>query len=248
MTELKEDVNPGGALIEPLLTRPEKVAIVCLGRSNADFVQELIQNSAQKKAIFDEVWTVNRGLRAIAHDKVFCMDDLMWIKERDRNYYDWLKAHDKPVITSTPYPEVPNSVAYPLQDVSEYIKDDIFTVNTVAYMVAYAMTIGVETLSIYGADFFYPDGNKAEEGGQAVAYLLGMAAGMGMVYEEHKMPFISTHHRVPQSSTLLYAYKVQATPAGPRRPPYGYHRQSDVEYKKTREAAKKKAKKGKKNG
>ena len=221
-----------GLFIEPLLTRPERIAIVALGTSNKSFVRE--QMSMGKP--FDEVWTVNRGFRAFVHDKLFVMDDLKWIVANKPEYAKWLKTHDKPIVTSTPYPEFPNSIAYPINEVLETIQDDVFAVNTISYMVAYAIHIRVSEVSIYGADFFYPDGSHAESGGQAVAYLCGMMRHFGMV------------HRIPGDSTLLYANTVKVTPQTGQqaRELYGFHRigemQKEARKEKEMKAARKAAK------
>lgn len=203
------DANPEGLYLEPLLTRPKTVAIVALGSSCKSFIREQMNTKAPEH---DEVWTVNRGLRSYRHDKIFCMDDFRWIEQKHPQYAEWLKKHDKPIITSTVYPEYANAVPYPFDDVLGTIEDDIFANSTVSYMVAYAIHIGVERFSIYGADFIYPDGNKAEEGGQAVAFLLGMARELGI------------GHRIPKDSSLLYANKTEMTNDGPKRIRYGYHR------------------------
>lgn len=229
--------NEEGAFVEPLLTRPKKVAIVALGASVQDFLRMMLQSTRTEKPLFDEVWTLNRGLRGIGHDKLFVMDDLEWIRtKKDKVYASWLKRHDRPLITSTVYPEYKMAVAYPLHEVMEFIEDDIFTVNTVSYMVAYAMYIGVEVLSVYGADFFYPGGKTAEEGGQAVAYLLGMAAGRKIMV-----------HQIPASSTLLYCNRGKMSPGGSMfRPPYGYHRLDQIKKEKEQvDKARAQAKKGK---
>ena len=106
----------------------------------------------------------------------------------------------------------------------ETIEDDLFTVNTVAYMVAYAIHIRVKQVSIYGADFYYPDGNKSESGGQAVAYLCGMMRQFGMI------------HRLPGNTNLLYANKVQVFPDGRQgREFYGYHRKRELEEKRAKQ-------------
>ncbi len=229
----KNEANSGGLLVEPLTTRPERIAIVALGRSCQDFILEMIGTETRrnvKNPMFDEVWTLNRGLRGIQHDKLFVMDDLQWLeKNRDKNYAKWLKKHDKPIITSTVYSGYPMSIAYPLQEVCDFIEDDIFTVNTVSYMLAYAMYIGCKHVSIYGADFFYPGGQTSEEGGQAVAYLLGMCAAGKML----------TPH-IPGSSSLLYACNVKPGPGGGlRREPYGYHRLAELEKNKAIEKRRK---------
>ena len=218
-----EAANPGGTDIMPLLTRPKNVAIVALGRSVGSFVSEMIARGSRGQGpVFDEVWTLNRGLRAFEHQKLFCMDDMKWLQQKDKEYHNWLKKHQKPVITSTVYSGYDNHLAYPFQEVLEFIGDDIFAVNTVSYMVAYAMYTGVEHLSVYGADFFYPEGNRAESGGQAVAYLLGMAAGKGTMV-----------HHVPQGSTMLYAHKIRVDQSGNvSRERYGYHRKGVIVKKK----------------
>lgn len=206
--------NEGGLWLEPLLTRPKTVAIVALGSSCKAFVREQMDTKAPQH---DEIWTVNRGLRSFRHDKIFCMDDFRWLEQKNAKYAGWLKEHDKPIITSTVYPEYPNAVPYPFNDVLETIEDDIFANSTVSYMVAYAIYIRVERFSIYGADYIYPDGNKSEEGGQAVAFLLGMARELGI------------GHRIPKESSLLYANKTEMTSEGPKRIRYGYHRLKEME-------------------
>ena len=206
--------NPEGLWIEPLLTRPKHVAIVALGPSCKSFIRESMSTTGFDH---DEVWTVNRGLRAYRHDKIFCMDDFRWIEQKNPKYAEWLQKPDKPIITSTVYPEYPNAVPYPYANVLGTIEDDIFANSTVSYMVAYAIHIGVERFSIYGADYIYPDGNKSEEGGQAVAFLLGMARELGI------------GHRIPKESSLLYANKTEMTSDGPKRIRYGYHRIKEME-------------------
>lgn len=213
--------NPGGLHLQPLMDRPEKVAIVALGQSCKTFLQEAIASGSRRQP-WDEVWTVNRGLRTFRHDKLFCMDDFRWLEQRDKGYAEYLQKHDRPIFTSTPYPEYPQAVPYPLQQVIECIGNECFAVNTVAYMLAYAIYIGVKEVSIYGADFFYPNGNKAEEGGQAVTFLLG-------VCNERKI-----FYRIPQTSTLLYSHKARVVGGELRMPHYGYHRRDELVAKAAR--------------
>ena len=202
---------------------------MALGMSAQTFVQEYMSTKLMKTP-YDEIWGLNRGFRGYPHDKLFVMDDLRWLERKDKTYTKFLRQHDKPIITCFNYPDYPMSIAYPLHEVASTIGDDVFAVNTVAYMVAYAIHIGVEEFAIFGADFSYPDGSTAESGGQAVAYLLGMAKERGM------------RHILPQTTTLLYANKVQVGPAGQTfREPYGYHRRREMEEadQKKKELAKK---------
>ena len=70
---MTEAPNPGGALIEPLLTRPRKVAMVCLGSSSGEFLQEMIQRgTTMGERPFDEIWTgaaYDRFRNAILKDR-----------------------------------------------------------------------------------------------------------------------------------------------------------------------------------
>lgn len=203
--------------VDPLLTRPKSVAIVCLGPSMPSYIRTVQQSAGMKR--FDETWACNRAFSGVAHDKLFCMDDLRWLDtKRDKVYASALKEHDKPIITSTAYPEFPQACPYPLGPVMEFLDDDLFAVNTVSYMVAYAIYIGVQEIALYGADFVYGNGNIAESGGMAVAYLLGRCKEYGIV------------HTLPGDTTMIYANKVQQRPDGSiGRELYGYHRVAEME-------------------
>ena len=223
------DINPGGVDYSPLLTRPDSVAIVALGPSAQSFAKREMSNTGVNKP-YDEVWTLNRGFRGFQHDKLFVMDDLRWIEEhRNRNYANFLKEHDRPIITSTAYGEYPTSCPYPLRECIEFHDDDIFAVNTVAYMVAYALYIGVKQIQLYGADFVYKNGTVVEEGGMAVSYMLGRCKMHDCV------------HILTSETTMLYANKVRQFPdGGIGRVPYGYHRLQEMEEHDAKKKARKK--------
>lgn len=220
---LDPQANPGGIDLTSLHSEPKSVAIVGLSFSAETFIREAM-TSPRMNTPYDEVWTINRGIRAIPHDKLFCMDDLRWLAWRDRKgsggngYERYLQEETCPIVTSTPYPEFPKSVPYPYNEVLETIQDDVFNVNTISYMVAYAIHIGVRHLYLYGCDFVHPNGNHAEHGGQAVTFLLALGkAKFGMEFY------------IPNNSTLLYANRIkQVRPGVQLRQPYGYHRRNDL--------------------
>lgn len=203
-----------GHFVEPLLTRPQTVCIVALGHSMNDFVREAMSTFRFNNP-YDEVWTLNRGIASVPCSKIFAMDDLRYLALRDPAYGGALQRSKTPIVTSTVYPEFPQSVAYPYAEIKEFIGDDVFNVNTVAYMLAYAMFIRVKEVAIYGADFFYPNGSTAEAGGQAVAFLLGLCKFFGIQY------------KLPHSTTLLYCNKIVQRGTIIERPPYGYHRKEE---------------------
>jgi hypothetical protein len=191
-----------------LKQRPERVAMVGLGPSANAFWLE--QAQFNEPAPFDAVWVCNRAACSFRHDCSFDMHDLRKMVTQYPNEQRRLVMAEKPLITLRQYPEYPMTVEYPVLDVMSFIKHDILN-STPAYMVAYALMIGVKELLLYGMDFHYENLDRAEAGGQGFAYLLGMAQAMGVNY------------RIPSTSSLLDAYKVQLVDGQPMRPLYGYH-------------------------
>lgn len=193
--------------MNPLQSRPETVAIVALGPSSKNY---FFENSKKKnRPKYDEVWVVNSG-DYIKCDKLWIMDDLRKI---EKQYPEWalhLRDVKEPIVTCNAYPEYPTSVAFPLDEVTDNLKDDYFAV-TPAYMIAYAIHIGVKTMYIYGCDFYYPGNVAVESGAACVCYWLGIA-------RERKMVF-----KIPRDSTLLDAHlsRIEGGQAG-RRYLYGY--------------------------
>lgn len=195
--------------MSPLDSRPRSVALVGLGPS----LREYLHDSFRKKNLYhvDEVWGVNTSHRALSVDRICMMDDLKG--SISHNYPDWaneLKTIQTPIITCKQYDDFPSSVAYPIEQVQDYYKSDFFS-STIAYMIAYAGFIRVETLYLYGIDFFYPNAQMVESGLGGVSYWLGRIEEKGVKY------------KIPSSSTLLDAHLVQFEDDGrARRLRYGY--------------------------
>jgi len=198
----------------PLSTLPksvECVALVSLGLSKAAYLDQCLESCYQDIEVeWDEVWTVNAGLKAFNHDKVFIMDDLKVQAQRYPKYRELLKQHNKPIITSTAYKEFPTSVSYPIREVMDLVGEDAWFPNTVVYAIAYAMLKGVKLLHLYGADFQYMNLTHREEGAQAAAYMIGMGRKMGM------------QTVLPPTSTLLAAGNIKSVEGHNYRPLYGY--------------------------
>ena len=190
-----------------LKTRPQKVAFLGLGASRIAYGEHLCATEMGEQ--FDQVWVVNFAMGLYRHDAVWLMDDMRGQATRMPGYGFAMAKHDRPIVTSTVYPEFPNAVRCPTEEIIQKIGDD-FLNSTVAYGIAYAMTIGVKELWLYGMDFHYPDMNRREEGGQCAAYLLGLARHFGMTF------------KLPQMCTLLGAHTTQMIGGQLRRPLYGY--------------------------
>lgn len=188
-------------------TRPEGVAIVACGASREDFAVKLFESHGAPP--WQEVWACNHAAFVFRHDLVLAMDDLRRMARTWPAYGAALRRHDRPILTSRAYSEFPTSFAYPIREVLACIKDDTLN-TTVAYAIALACARGVKRLWLYGCDFHYPEQTAREEGGQAAAYLLGIARGR-----------FGVTVLIPASSTLLNAHQL----AEGGRPLYGYDQQ-----------------------
>jgi hypothetical protein len=187
--------------------RPERVAMVGLGPSaNAFWLENAQFNEAPP---FEAVWVVNRAALSFRHDAAFDMHDLRMMVRKYPNEERRFMRADKPILTLRQYPEFPMTIEYPVQPVLDFIRHDILN-STPAYMVAYALMIGVKEILLYGMDFHYENLDRAEAGGQGMAYMLGMCQALGVNY------------RIPSTSSLLDAYKVQIVDGAAMRPLYGY--------------------------
>jgi hypothetical protein len=206
-----------------LKQRPERVAMVGLGPSANAFWLENSQFNGE--CPFDAVWAVNRASVSFRHDAAFDMHDLRAMVKKYPHEVRRFALAEKPIITLQHYPEFPMTVAYPIKAVLDFVKHDILN-STPAYMVAYAMMIGVKELLLYGMDFHYENLDRAEAGGQGMAYLLGMAQVCGVDY------------KIPNTSSLLDAYKVQLVDGRPLRPLYGYSESTETRDPRISETAK----------
>jgi len=197
---------------------PEHVALVAIGGSRTAFIDHAMSTNYKDIGMsWDEVWTVNSGFSVFQHDKVFIMDDLRVQAARYPVYGERLKVHPKPIITSTPYDEFPTAEAYPIREVVDLIGESAWLNNTVVYAMAYALFSGVKFLHLYGADFYYVNMTRREEGAQAAAYLIGIAKVMGMVTI------------LPSTTTLLAAGEVKPLEGHYYRPLYGYMKHPLIE-------------------
>lgn len=167
--------------------RPYSVAIVAMGPSRADYIEECTRMSS-RHAVADETWAINAMAGVIQHDRAVIMDDLRYFAKAAREnkalegYKDWLHKLKTPVYTSRADPELcPGSVDYPLQEVLAKLTVPYFN-STVAYALGLAIWMGVKELKLYGMDFNYgPEGRGFAEAGRAcVEYWIRDAEWRGM--------------------------------------------------------------------
>lgn len=91
-------------------------------------------------------------------------------------YVKGLASLPCPVIMQQQWPEVPNSVAYPLAAVVE--KFGNYFTNTVSYEIALAILMGYKEIGIYGVDMAV--GSEYQDQRPSCEYFIGIARGLGI--------------------------------------------------------------------
>ena len=94
-----------------------------------------------------EVWVVNQAYKNHAKpDRVYFFDRL---EDFDSPFVKYLNELGCPIYCRRVFPELCNSIEYPIQDVVKKLGIDYFT-SSVSYMIAHALYEGVEKLTIHG--------------------------------------------------------------------------------------------------
>ena len=164
---------------------PKQVIMLLLGDSKRQYAD--IQSISHDRRFPGEaeIWTCNAGFRIWDHDVCFVMDDLEEEAYKWPSYGDDLEHHDKPIITSKAYERWPQAVEYPYAAVCQSfgLQDmDRYFCNTVPYMLAYALLIGVERVTIFGADYWHPSSPGREADLANAEWWLGFCRAKGMVF------------------------------------------------------------------
>lgn len=203
----------------------KRIAMVGMGLTCIQFVQDQFGFGGWKKNPDDEIWAIGPAAYAFRADMCWEMHSLnniqrVWKKEYMEGHGEnYLKNLDMPVIMPRAYSEIPTSLEYPLQEVVSYTQETYF-MHTFAYMLAYAETCETEELWFYGVDFNYAGTNLTAELRRACAeYWMGRLRVKGCKlyfppqsslleiaerrsngiygYEEHQ-PMFDTSHRITQ--------------------------------------------------
>jgi hypothetical protein len=165
---------------------PKTVALIGMGPSITSFLTEtLTQEFGPSWA--DEVWAINMASNAVQHDVVIWMDDLEDQEAFKPGLFAVLRKRGKPIITTKRYPEInKNSYDLPIDAIAGLslpIFGKMYFNNGVAMAIAYAMSIGVKTLKMYGCDFTYPNRNYAEAGRGCTEAWMALASASGMTIQ-----------------------------------------------------------------
>lgn len=156
---------------------PKKVVLLGMGPSIQDYLLETLTQE-YKPDFADEIWAINMSAQTFWHDVVFWMDDLYDQETFRPGLISCLRRRNKPIITTKSHPEfLPNSYDFPLDEVAAIsipVFGKPYLTNGVAMAIGYALWRGVEVLSIYGADFSYPNRDYAESGRACVESWISM--------------------------------------------------------------------------
>ena len=157
---------------------PKHVAVVALGPSRANYISQTTSHTPPVNP--DEVWTVNTAVRWLQHDVCFLMDDMHEFAKHFPEYGAAMRKAQSPILTSVAYPEFSKAVAYPLAEVLNNGTGRMYFNNSGPYIIAYALLIGVEKLSLFGLDYSFPGSDARENGRGSVEYWIGVAEARGM--------------------------------------------------------------------
>jgi len=131
-----------------------KVAIL----ANGETVNKFMQRESHLPRKYDQVWGLNQQAtwKGLVLDKCFIMDDLKLRMPAYAGYEfcEWLKAYERPIITSRAYKEWPTSEAFPIKEIAHYfgLPLGISFYSTPDYMIALAIYMGAKAIDIYGVD------------------------------------------------------------------------------------------------
>lgn len=140
-----------------------------------------------------DVWLFNEALSNPANewakraDAVFQMhEEAIWKNPANRNdphHYNWLTMQTGvTVYMQEQYPQVPRSVAYPLEEVVARFKIRYFT-SSVAYALALACLHGYKRIELYGVEMETNTEYQYQRDG--VTLWIGVALGMGIEVDAH---------------------------------------------------------------
>jgi len=167
---------------------PERVALVSLGVTHQDYVSEWL-NHDPSDTVFgrDETWTLNRGGLVFKHDLLFVMDYLEGERTKWPRYGQMLWNHDKPIITSQAENWPDHVHLFPEYALRSHFgaKHDYYH-NSIPWIIAYAVWIGVKELTLWGCDYTHERSGGHEDNRANAEYWVAIARerGLKILYPE----------------------------------------------------------------
>lgn len=179
------------------------------------------------------VWTVNSGRNIHPESAVeFQMDDIHGPAARTvfgdgyAEYLEKIRESRVPIITSCAYEEYPSLVDYPLEQVLNHFyringSQTPYFGETVNYMIAWAVVIGVKAIDFWGVDYIdtRPAERASAEHWVGIAKEAGIAIRVGSPLSHFlsPQPLDGINHHVPG----LYGYLPHNVPIDYQERPNG---------------------------
>jgi hypothetical protein len=190
---------------------PRSVAIVAMGASASSYLWEMGRLGDPREA-YDETWTCNGFGGVLKADRVFLMDDLaiQEMRGHSNKYVAGLlmmaENHPGPIYSARAHPDFPGVIPYPLAEVVRATGHAYFT-NSVPYMVALAISLGVEKIGLYGCDYEYGQG-AVERGRACLEFWCGFAMANGIEV------YVPKASNLMQGRDQLYGYWAEQVSVG----------------------------------
>lgn len=181
--------------------------VVILGRgSGAEFYT--------RKQFTHKIWACFSAVQAFHNSKihlVFGADPLeVFLKlktKKQRNLYimrlivmNRVRKNNIPIFLPKVYPEHPTSMAFPLRKIVDKFGITYFS-NTICYMIAYAVYIGVKQIDIYGITMDCGSEYEHEKGG--IECWIGFAMGRGIKVKVHGKKSMVLKTKVSKYTTAI---------------------------------------------
>lgn len=177
----------------PTGREPKSVLIPALGPTKTDLL-EMTTSHVPPDLLMgcDEVWGINAGANwlggRVAYDLLWVMDYLDGEAKKYPRYVEllatWAERHGSPVMTSRAgYWGHDRKYVheYPLGWVVKKLgSENAYFHNSLPYMLAYALAIGVERLVIFGADYSHERSKRREDDRANAEYWIGICRHAGM--------------------------------------------------------------------
>lgn len=185
---------------------PQTVVMLSLGPSKHDALELTAGHEPTAELMEAEWWGINGGANffggRVAYDMLWVMDHLDGEARREPGYIEylmrWKARFDGQIMTSVAGSYAgPGIHEYPLQAVLERVGgwdgglyQHAYLHNSIPYVIAYAMAIGVKRLILFGADYVHEHLKGRERDRSCAEYWVALARQSGMQIA------------IPSSSTL----------------------------------------------
>ncbi len=189
-----------------------KVVIVGCGGSCGAYLIEGLATVELNPDKYDQIWALNHMCLAIKHDLGFIVDDIPLVKDACPTLYEYMENTETPWLSCLPAGHFKANKPFPVDDVVTALNDDLLN-NVGCFAIGYAIAIRVESMTLYGMDYFWDFSMAYERGGPAVAYLIGLARGKGIEVN------------ITMPSPMLQSNTVRMIDGKARRQLHGYTKQ-----------------------